>query len=66
MLAVSLPILWNNERKFVRIESLIYKAKKMIIEVDYREPKQQDNFKLVHASGVAVNREPVKDSDFDL
>jgi hypothetical protein len=66
LLACALPLLWNNERKYVRMDSLISKAKKMVVEVDHREPRQEDNFKLVHASGITVNHETITDADFGI
>ncbi len=66
LIIISFPVLWNNERKSVKIQSMISKAKKICTEVDYRKPQAEDNFKLVYASGTTTNQESIFDEDFDL
>ena len=55
-LCIAFPILWNNERKQVRMASLINKARKLCVEsVDAKQPLAENNFKLVHVSGISQN-----------
>lgn len=66
LIIFAFAILWNNERKSVKIQSLISKARKQCIEVDYRNPAPEDNFKLVYTSGITTNKEQLMDRDFEL
>jgi hypothetical protein len=63
----SFPVLWNNERKQVKIAALLLKAEKECIEVgDISTPKDENNFKLVYASGVTNNEDEITDSEFNV
>jgi hypothetical protein len=56
MITLSFPILWNNERKQVKIAALLKKAEEEAEAVDdYKKPKDSQNFKLVYASGQSKN-----------
>ena len=66
LICLAFPILWNNERKMVRIAQLIKKARQQCVSINFREPKIEDNYKLVHASGTTLNRELIIDGDFDV
>ena len=53
---MAFPILWNNERKQVRMAALITKARKLCVEsVEPKQPLEENNFKLVHVSGISQN-----------
>lgn len=63
---VALALLWNNERKKVRISHLLAKAKRDCLSIDSRNPTQGNNFKLVYVSGMTENRYPVTDKEFGV
>lgn len=66
LIFLSFPLLWNNERKYVKIAALLSKGRKVCVEADVRAPKIENNFKLVYASGITTNDDPLVDSDLGI
>ena len=62
----SFPVLWNNERKQVRIASLLSKARKECVEVNCKSPEDANNYKLVYASGETTNESAITDREFNI
>ena len=67
LISFSLPIVWMNERKQVKIAQTIVKAKKCIKkDISIEDPNEENNFELVHAKGLVSTSAPVVDSVFAL
>jgi hypothetical protein len=67
LISFSLPIVWMNERKQVKIAQTIVKAKKCIKkDISVEDPNEENNFELVHAKGLVSTSAPVVDSVFAL
>lgn len=67
MLILSVPLLWLNERKVVKLDKLIGQANEEMQDIDnVDEPKEAQNGKLVYASGVSLNSRPIKDEALGL
>lgn len=62
---IAFPIMWNNERKQVKVEALIKQGQKKCQNVqDQNNPEATQNFALVYASGISRNEELLKDEEF--
>ncbi|CDW88063.1 transmembrane protein 43 [Stylonychia lemnae] len=67
MITFSFPILWNNERKQVKIAALLKKAEEEAVDViDYKKPEDTQNFKLLYASGQSKNDSILEDEKFGI
>ncbi len=67
LLCIAFPLLWNNERKQVKIAILLSKAEALCLEsVDSKIPLPENNFKLIHVSGISENPQGLKDTDTHL
>ena len=67
LISFSLPIVWMNERKQVKIAQTIVKAKNCIKkDISVEDPNEENNFELVHARGLVSTSAPVVDSVFGL
>jgi len=55
-ISFSFPILWNNERKQVKIEHLLNNGEKKCQDCkDLTNPTDEQNFKLIYVSGETKN-----------
>ena len=59
-------MLWNNERKQVRIAALLMKGRKQCIDVESKTPSDSQNLKLVYTSGETKNEQTILDEPFDI
>lgn len=67
MLSFAFPILWNNERKQVKIEALYHKGEKDAKDCeDLKHPKESQNLQLIYASGETRNESKLSDEDFGV
>lgn len=67
LISFSLPIVWMNERKQVKIAQTIIKAKKCVKkDISVEDPNEENNFELVHARGLVSTSAPLVDSVFAL
>ena len=61
------PILWNNERKQVKIGELLTKGEKECRNItDVNNPSSENNFKLVYASGETSNHSATVDEHLHI
>ena len=52
MIAVAIPLTWLNERKDVKIDNMVSKGKKNVVDgVDSSAPTADNNMKLVQTCG---------------
>ena len=61
MIPFSLVFLWKNEKKMVTYAKLISAGREEARHVNADEPNDENNFKLVHVIGDAVNGEAITD-----
>jgi len=66
MIIVSFPVLWNNERKKVRIESVIITGGKRCEEVNINEATEATNYKLVYGSGETSVQDLIQDGELQV
>ena len=64
LIPFSLVLLWKNEKKIVTFAKLIYEARKECITVEADTPKDENDYKLVHCIGEAINKEEITDLAF--
>lgn len=55
------PVLWNNERKLVKIGRLLKDGLLQCKNTDINNPSPDFNFKLVYGSGTTNNTDEIKD-----
>ena len=61
---LSFPILWFNERRNVKIDSLFLSGLKLCKEIESIEnPQESHNFELVYVSGETKNQAKVRDDE---
>lgn len=61
VICFTLPLVWLNEKKGVRIHKVIVEGKKSYIEADVNKPQQQDKYALVHMTGRTSTFEAIGD-----
>lgn len=66
MIPFSLTLIWVNERKIVMYHKVIVQAEASLKEADPSDPRDDLDFDLVHASGVATNSEKIEDVAFGV
>lgn len=66
LICFALPMVWMNERKQVKVYNTIKKAREAVRTVDIDNPMDEDNYKLVHASGQLTTETNVIDERFNL
>ena len=62
----SLVVLWSNERKLVKFTEFIAEAKKECRSIDTEQPKEEDDYWLVHGKGVVENSQDITDHAFGV
>ena len=66
MICVAFPILWNTERKNVRIDALLSKGEEKCEEINIEEPQEDKDFKLVFGSGISKTSDSLEDTEMGL
>ena len=59
-------MVWMNERKQVRMFKVVQAGRDNVTEVQIDSVSDQDNYKLVHASGRCSTNEQVSDERFKI
>ena len=59
-------MVWMNERKQVRMFKVVQAGRDNVTEVQIDSVSDQDNYKLVHASGRCTTKEQVSDERFKI
>eukprot|EP00347_Sterkiella_histriomuscorum_P006683 403351833 len=67
LICFSFPILWNNERKQVRIAALLIEGEKNVVDCqDYKQPETSQDMKLIYASGQTQSDSVIVDEHFGV
>ena len=64
LIPFSLVLLWKNEKKLVTFAKMNEEAREECITIDADSPKDENDYKLVHCIGTAVNAEEITDQAF--
>lgn len=59
-------MVWMNERKQVKMFKIVQKARENVTEVEIDSVTNENDYKLVHASGRCSTKEQVADERFSV
>ena len=62
----AIPLLWWNEGRAIKAQRALDEATRLVIDVEADRADVANNGKLVHVSGDAISRNPVRDGDLNL
>lgn len=66
MIPFSLVFLWKNEKKIVTYAKCMDRAEKDVTSVDCNNISEDNNYKLVHTGGKAINNTELVDNQFGV
>jgi hypothetical protein len=62
----AIPLLWWNEGRAVKAQRALDEATRLVVDIEADRADTGNNGKLVHVSGDAVSRTPIRDGDLTL
>lgn len=66
MIPFTLVFLWKNEKKIVTYAKCMDRAEKDVSSVDCNNVSEDNNYKLVHTGGKAINNTELVDNQFGV
>jgi len=66
LICCALPMVWMNERKQVKMFKIVQKARESVTEVEIDSVTNENEYKLVHASGRCTTKDQVSDERFSV